>query len=207
MFLISPIRLTILIAAMSVLNLAALKIGERQPPHPALAGFDLSCVEKLCWYGIVPGETRADAALRLLREHGWEVERQDLLDFVRLEATRGDGCAMLMGGGIGLDRNPRLDTVPITGCAGLRLGDLMLRFGAPERVSTCDRRRVPVPQFISQLNVVLVYPKISGTWLSPFDQVDRILLIPPTPFPLALRWRGFAPAWRYQQLGQGTTCG
>jgi len=196
-----------LVSALAALNLLAGVIGAGHSPQPVLNGFRVGCIEQPCWYGIVPGVTRLEEAHKLLERNGWVVTRRDLLDYVRLEADSPWGCHILVGGSIGLARNPKLDSIPIADCDDLRLGDVLEQMGMPDRISSCDSLINPVPQFDGQISVNLVDPKASRNWLSPFDRVERIFIKQPKAFPTTLRWHGFAPAWRYQQLGQGEACG
>jgi len=196
-----------LIVTLTSLNLMAGVIGARQPAQPALEGFRVGCSEQPCWYGIVPGVTRMQEAGELLEGHGWVVTRSDLLDYVRLEVKSPWGCRILIGGSIGLTRNPILENIPISDCDDLRLGDVLGQIGMPDRISSCNNQFNPVPQFNGQISVNLVDPKASRNWLSPFDRVERIFITQGAAFPKILRWHGFAPAWRYQQLGRGETCG
>jgi hypothetical protein len=195
------------ILTLTGLNLVAGFIGAQQPARQALDGFRVECVEQPCWYGIIPAVTRLQEAADLLSRHGWSVTRRDLLDYVRLEADNAWGCTLLTGGSIGLTRNPILESIPVANCDDLRLGDLMRQLGMPDRISSCDNLFNPVPQFDGQISVNLIDAKLSRNWLSPFDRVERIFITQGTAFPIALRWRGFAPLWRYQQLGGGETCG
>jgi hypothetical protein len=197
----------VMIVILTALNFVAVFIGARQPTRPALEGFYIECTNQPCWYGIVPAVTRLQEAADLLARHGWSVTRRDLLDYVRLEADNAWGCTLLTGGSIGLTRNPILESIPVANCDDLRLGDVMRQLGMPDRISSCDNLFNPVPQFDGQISVNLTDAKVSRNWLSPFDRVERIFITKGTQFPIALRWRGFAPSWRYQQLGEGETCG
>jgi len=194
---------------LALLNTVAFLIGTTRPPSPALIGFTAGCAgqPQACWYGIVPGITRLEDAWRLLSTYDLLVTRRDSVDRVTLEVTSDIGCAALLGGSVQLTRNLRLDSIPIDSCNDLRLGDLWGQIGLPDRVSSCDGSQARALQFGDEVSVILKETSPARRGLSPFDRVERILMVRRAGMAFALHWHGFAPAWRYQQLARGETCG
>lgn len=68
----------ILMSTFAVFNVAARALGTLQPPNPALAGFTEGCEGKPqpCWYGLVPGETKAETARNILTNLGYVMDRR-----------------------------------------------------------------------------------------------------------------------------------
>jgi hypothetical protein len=63
------------------LFLIARALGMTQPPNPALRGFTEGCKDKPqpCWYGIVPGVTRKEDVIQLIKNMGYDIEPSDLV--------------------------------------------------------------------------------------------------------------------------------
>jgi hypothetical protein len=174
---------TMLIAAHSAV------IG--QPPNPMMIGFADGCEGKPrpCWHGVVPGITHVEAALQRFEDLAFSVSQrvspQPGQNAYFIPDPRNDpGCVTI------LMPSANNSTILRLICPGLRLGDIMTAFGAPD----------------TAYNGLLYYHfglTLLAYELSPYSEVETIFLTLSNPVPLCSpAWRGFARWWRYRRWAE-----
>lgn len=184
-----------------MLCLCSKVLGGLQTPNPSLDGFDAGCNEaaRPCWQGIVPGVTTISAAREIVEALGYEpdntsIELSDRV-FVYRSAALSPGCVDLYYvSGMGL-----LESVVLR-CMSLRVGDIVQHFGMPaQRWGILDG--LEALHYPHRFEVSFNYAR---SRLNAYRQVDSLYvrasqnnLFNP---PLAVKWHGFVPVWRYCQL-------
>lgn len=123
-------RLTLLIALVCVLTiLGACELGAALPLNASIREFADSCEGQTqpCWYGIIPGKTKVEAAKRLLVEHGYVVT---LLTSAQLTMSKSDGsCPQSL-----MLSAETIRQINITFCQPMLLGDFVEQNGLPDTV-------------------------------------------------------------------------
>lgn len=188
------VRLLILPALFTALILGAVEAGRQQPaeaeadlllPTP---GCDLPC-----WLGIRPGVDNINRANRILLGAGYYSERGARnRQRLRYTPTDAPGCAVRLE----LDEFTIIELL-LTNCPDLRLGDVISALGAPDGVLPASGSFVFAGGTVSAALQIDTCPPA----LHPQASVRYIRMVAED---RATRnqadWRGFMPAWRYQQL-------
>jgi len=139
----------LLAAVFTAFSLVARALGTMQPPHPALAGFAESCTDKPppCWYGIVPGETNAEDASRIVQQYF--VKRSVMEGFpLAFDSAEIDGMTF-----IGFNYDPTLIVKHIILYFDEKvcLGDILAVIGMPDKVHILDA--------LNKARLVYAYPQ------------------------------------------------
>jgi hypothetical protein len=196
----------ILLAIFSTLTFATRMIGGQMPANPSLRGFTEGCEDQPqpCWFGIVPEAMTVDQARRKLRQYGLDgdlrTHEEQLTDGSPLGTLSGsveaNSCRFVLHYDP-TETNPIIDTVYLTNCTSIDIGQAINTFGAPQGVETTFGRTF----FPNRMSFPAARIDFYDS-LTPFGRVKRIVISAPPDDSTSqyFRWRGFVPAWRYCQL-------
>lgn len=163
--------------------------------HPVVAGFH-ACGSKLCWYGILPGETRRDIVDRQLTQMGYEALAETANQvFVEYRPQRAElDCRVL----VFFRASQETPTDIVFFCDHIRVGDLMTEIGFPDVVRPLVNIYARSDNYLAAANPN-VPPPVCAASLSPFTAVVQLTLqsVLGVPFPNKDEWRGFAPYRHY----------
>jgi hypothetical protein len=174
-----------------LLTVLLLLVGSRWYGQPAVLWDDGSC-RLPCWRGIVPGTVSVEQADVIMAQQGYTAQyTASAVHYT--PADRRAGCRVRLQ----QDRSV-ITATHLSECPGLRLGDVMALFGAPEHIAP----NLLTLEFAGGTVNVQLYAPACGEALSPFTPIQFISLTSPEiarPYPQPLSWQGFALPWRYRQ--------
>jgi hypothetical protein len=159
-----------------------------QSLNPIMMGFEDGCEGKQhpCWQGVVPGITDLEAAIQRFEDLAFSVSQQvspqlGHNQYIISDPRNASGCITIL---IPLEDNRTMLRLI---CSGLRLGDMMAVFGAPDAAYN--------GLLYYRFGLILLTHQ-----LSLYSEVEMVYLTLSNPPPVCSAvWRGFAHWWRYQQ--------
>lgn len=193
---------------LTITNLAARALGSIQPVNPALRGFTEGCEGNLqpCWYGIVPGETRAALALRQIESKAYKfhgIANGNI--YFLYQDDSGSTSVNCSNVRLAIDRtNLKISGIYLTGCLGIVLADLSL-IGFPEKISPIGLKvgQYYKAEIVEHELVNQSYRRIEWSPLSRIFGFDIGSTAFGSYIPVDLighNWHGFVALWRYCQL-------
>lgn len=187
-------------------TLTARALGNIQLTNPSLSGFTEGCEgeSQLCWYGIVPGESKFSDARKWVQSWNSEEYREIESTATFDVNTRTIGSRYSVNSCYTFFHSTQpstvVDYIEVSDCPDLKLGDLINQFGIPDKIQFRTGVWGTLNEFLFILD--------NRGEVFDLRTKPRVFVIPSTDdTSLFFNWHGFAPHWRYCQLEpQNYTC-
>ena len=171
-----------------VLSTSARVLGAMQPPNRAMAGFQARCESKrqLCWFNIAPGATTVAQTQETMLGMGYEPSHRSsygIITYGRVETVIPCAIQVIYG-----DFTAPISALRFENCNGIRMGDLSLVIGLPDRV-------IPNENYNLLNYATHFYLTQPSAQLSAFSPISQIELVTKDEHrdDGSVAWKGFQP--------------